>query len=209
MLALLAALIVIRWKFTAAAIKAYVLSLAMLLFAYVCFYAKFAVWSGDVAWGDRYVTTPIQLLALICTPLLLAWRRELPASAWRSALAVIIVSVVVQTASVVLWYPLEFCQMRTAVGHTFVIGLRFKNIAALILGKMDQWRLNNRYTQAYGYKCSTPYLYPFLLLHTNHVPRWAAQAVISGWACVLAALFWILHRIWLRAKSHPEEPLVR
>src|SRR6266576_2080266 len=55
-----------------------------LLFAYVSFYAKFAYWSGDTAWGDRYVATTAQLVALMAVPLLLRHRAELGKVVWRA-----------------------------------------------------------------------------------------------------------------------------
>ena len=41
------------------------------------FYARYTVWSGDFAWGDRYVSTAAELAAFISVPLLLRYRATL------------------------------------------------------------------------------------------------------------------------------------
>ena len=51
-------------------------------------------------------------------------------------------SLIIQLASLAFWLPLEIYQMETLGHPTFVIALRFKNIVAFALGKMDAWGLN-------------------------------------------------------------------
>jgi hypothetical protein len=197
MLILLGIVAVITWRYSKSGIKAYVLSLVTLLLAYICFYAKFTVWSGDVAWGDRYVTTPVQLLALISVPLLLQSGWRLPAVAWRVGIVIMIISAIIQVSSVALWYPLEFCQMKTAEGHSFVIGLRFKNIVAVALGAMDKWHLTNEYTRSFGYRFETPYLYPFLIRKAGS-QRLIADALVFVWGTLPVSLVWVLCKIRVR-----------
>ena len=48
----------------------------VLLLAYISFYARVVFWSGDSAWGDRYVSTTVELAALLAVPLLLRHRRH-------------------------------------------------------------------------------------------------------------------------------------
>ena len=205
MLILLAIVAVITWRYSKSGIKAYVLSLVTLLLAYVCFYAKFTVWSGDVAWGDRYVTTPVQLLAMISVPLLLQSSWNLPVGTWRVGISIIMISAIIQISSVALWYPLEFCQMKTAEGHSFVVGLRFKNIVAVAVGAMDKWHLTNDYTRSFGYRSKTPYLYPFLIRKAGS-PKLIADALVFVWGTLLVSLFWVLYRIRVRiSKMEIEE----
>src|SRR5207245_3803090 len=64
------------WKRFGPAIKSYLPAGLWLLVGYIFFYAKYVVWSGDFAWGDRYLTTPVELLAMISVPLLLRHRSE-------------------------------------------------------------------------------------------------------------------------------------
>jgi hypothetical protein len=88
-----------------------------------------------LCWGDRFVSTPVQLAAFLSTPLLLRYRRELRPFAWKSAVAVLVVGVAIQIESTVFWYSLEPFQMRTLEHPTFVVGLRARNIVASTLGK--------------------------------------------------------------------------
>ncbi|MBV9483775.1 MAG: hypothetical protein JO249_23945, partial [Acidobacteria bacterium] len=62
------------WNHLLPAVKAYLLAVAILLFAYISFYARSTVWSGDFAWADRYVSAATQLAAFISVPLLLRHR---------------------------------------------------------------------------------------------------------------------------------------
>ena len=77
-------LVVFAWKKFRPEEKAYLAAFGALLFGYVCFYAKYTDWSGDTAWGDRYVATAAQLVALIAVPLLLRHRAEVGKLVWRS-----------------------------------------------------------------------------------------------------------------------------
>ena len=79
----------------------------------------------------------------ISVPLLLHYRRHLSRSVVALGIALITISTVIQLASLAFWLPLEIYQMETMGHPTFVIALRFKNIAAFALGKMDAWGLTN------------------------------------------------------------------
>ena len=65
-------------------IKAYLFVSGALAAAYILFYARFFDWSGDFAWGDRYVSTAAQLVALISVPLMLRYRAAIGKSLWVS-----------------------------------------------------------------------------------------------------------------------------
>ena len=55
----------------------------LLLLGYICFYARYTYWAGDFAWGDRYVSTAVEMAALLAVPLLLRYRGELSRWIWR------------------------------------------------------------------------------------------------------------------------------
>ena len=74
---------------------------------YIIFYARYFVWSGDFAWGDRYVSMPAELLAMMAIPLLLRHRGKLKTVVWRMAWGIVPASLAVQLASVIFWHPLE------------------------------------------------------------------------------------------------------
>jgi hypothetical protein len=161
------------------------------LLAYIGFYARYAYWSGDFAWGDRYVSTTVELVALVAVPLLMRYREHLGTAIWRTGWALIVVSLTIQLASLAFWVPLEIYQMETLGHPTFVIGLRFKNIFAFALGKMDAWGLKNAsMTQdPWDYVHVTTWNFlPFLLRRVGAAPGWVVNSVLAIWLAGTAAL---------------------
>ena len=69
-------LLVLHWRRLAPAVRAYAIATCLMLLAYLSFYARYFAWAGDFAWGDRYVSTAVELVALLAIPLLLKYRRE-------------------------------------------------------------------------------------------------------------------------------------
>jgi len=108
--------------------------------------------------------------------------------------------VIVQLASIVFWHPLEMDQMVTLGHPTFVVGLRFKNIAAVSLGKLDQWGLSNQLTHEAGIHSTTPYFLPFMLKKDGSISGAAAGALLTAWFVFLAALISMLLLIWRKAQ---------
>jgi hypothetical protein len=207
-LLVLTILIVVRaWRSFSPGIKAYVLAAFVLLLAYISFYARYTVWSGDFAWGDRYVSTTAQLAAFISVPLLLRYRQLLGKFLWRTGMALIAISLVVQIASLAFWLPLEIYQMETLGHPTFVIGLRFKNIAAFALGRMDAWGLSNHAMteDPWDYVHMTTWNFlPFLLRRVGAAPNWAVNTILAIWWAVLIAFFcscWRLKSLLLPRSS--------
>jgi hypothetical protein len=156
------------------------------------------VWSGDFAWGDRYVSTTVELAALLAVPLLLRHRSQVGKVVWTIGVALLVISVVIQVASLAFWLPLEIYQME-ALGHpTFVIALRMKNIVAFALGKMDAWGLNNHAMteDPWDYVHITTWnSLPFLLRRVGVAPAWAVHLAYAVWGVALAALGATLWRI--------------
>jgi hypothetical protein len=218
------------------------------LLGYISFYARYTYWAGDFAWGDRYVSTSVELVALLAVPLLLRVRYatvqepdarglkptsflEGPAGAaesrasskprgsnhsetsapselllssgvakwiWRCGIALIVASLITQLASLAFWVPLEIYQMETLGHPTFVIALRFKNIAAFALGKMDAWGLNNEsMTQdPWDYVHITTWnFFPFLLWRVGAVPGWGGKLAFAVWGAGIAALLLVCRRL--------------
>jgi len=185
----------LAWKSFRPEVKAYFAAFGALLFAYVSFYAKYTVWSGDTAWGDRYVSTAAQLAALLAVPLLLRHRAELGNVVWRVGLAIVLVSVVIQLGSVAFWCPLERYQMETLSPPTFVVWLRWKNIVAFTLGKMSAWGLTNESMREdlWDYVHITTWNFlPFLLKRVGKAPAWVVEVLTVLWVTALAALVALL-----------------
>jgi len=204
LLALTAIVALLLWKRFSPEIKAYLIASVALLFAYICFYAKFTDWSGDFAWGDRYVSTAAQMVAFISVPLLMRHRAEAGKWAWRLGMALVAVSAAVQVASVMFWCPLEIYQMDTPERTTFVIALRFKNIAAFALGKMDAWGLVNDSMKydPWDYAHITAWNFlPFLLARVGEAAGWVVRLVTVMWYAALAALVGVLAWIGRAAGS--------
>ena len=210
LLVLTIVLSVILWKRLSKPVTAFLAASLLLLVAYICFYARYTVWSGDFAWGDRYVSTAVELATLLAVPLLLRhWDGVSGVARWGATL-LIGVSLLIQLASLAFWLPLEIYQMETLGHPTFVIVLRFKNIVAFVLGKMDAWGLN---TEAMGQDpwdyvhITTWNFLPFLLRRVGAVPRWVVDMAFVFWGVGLAALLGVLNRLrialsaWIAASA--------
>jgi hypothetical protein len=198
LLALTIVIAAVGWKRFSPEVKAYLAAAFLLLLSYISFYAKYTVWSGDFAWGDRYVSTAAEFVAFISVPLLLRHRAELGKFIWSAGLALIAVSTVVQIASLAFWLPLEIYQMETLGHPTFVIVLRFKNIVAFALGKMDAWGLNNyAMTQdPWDYVHITTWNFlPFVLRRVGEAPAWVVRVCFAFWIAGIAVLGWVLWRL--------------
>ena len=195
LLALALILLAILWKHLAPALKAYAIATMLLIVAYISFYARYYSWAGDFAWGDRYVSTSVQLVAFAAVPLLLRWRANLSPWIWRAAIVLIAASLVIQIASLAFWLPLEIYQMETLGHPTFVVALRIKNIAAFALGRMDTWGLTNvPMTQdPWDYVHITCWNFlPFLLRRVGAAPAWVVKIAFATWFIGIAALAWAL-----------------
>jgi hypothetical protein len=186
------------WRRFGPEVKAYLVAVSMLLLTYISFYARYTVWSGDSAWGDRYVSSAAELVAFISVPLLLRHRTEFGRAAWTAGVGLIAIAASVQAASVAFWLSLEIYQM-TTLGHpTFVVGLRFKNIVAFALGKMESWGLTNSdmLTDPWDYvKITTWNFLPFVLRRVGEAPRWVVRVAFAVWFMAIATLGWVLWRL--------------
>jgi hypothetical protein len=198
LLILMILLAAVLWKRFSPALKAYALVMGALLLAYICFYARYTVWSGDTAWGDRYVSTTVELVALLAIPLLLRHRTRVGRLLWFGGLGLLGVSAIIQAASVCFWCSLERYQMVTLGHPTFVVGLRLENIAAFALGKMDAWHLTNQAMKEdpWDYVHITTWNFlPFLLQRSGEAPEWVVRATLVAWSMGLLALGGVLWRL--------------
>jgi hypothetical protein len=201
LLILMILLAIVAWKRFSPAVKAYILAMFLLLLVYICFYARYTVWSGDDAWGDRYVSTTVELAAMLAIPLLLRHRRQLPRLMWATGIVLAAISAVVQAASLAFWLPLELYQIDNFGHPIFTIGLRLENIAAFALGKMDAWGLNTPAMKVdpWDYIHITTWNFlPFLLKRAGEAPMWVVNFTFALWGASLAALarvLWLLRKV--------------
>ena len=197
LLILMIILAVVCWRRFSPAVKAYVITAFLLLLAYICFYARYTVWSGDFAWGDRYVSTTVELATLLAVPLLVRYRRENGRLVWLSGLALVAVSTVIQIASLLFWLPLEIYQMESLGHPTFVIVQRFRNIVAFARGHMyDNFAMH---WDPWDYVHITTWnFFPFLLRRVGVAPAWVVRVAFLTWWIGLTAtaiVLWKLSRV--------------
>lgn len=184
-------LLLVLWKRLPAEVRAFAVTSILLMSGYIIFYARYTYWAGDFAWGDRYVSTSVEVATLLAIPLLMRFRGNLSRWIWRGGAALLGVSLVIQLASLAFWLPLEIYQMETFGHPTFVIALRFKNIAAFALGKMQAWGLNTEAMaqDPWDYVHLTTWNFlPFVLRRVGVVPRWVVDIAFVIWLGSIAAL---------------------
>jgi hypothetical protein len=171
--------------------KAYTLAAFVLVLAYVCLYARYTVWSGDFAWGDRYVSTAVELVAFISVPLLLRFREQLGRAVWITGMFLIFASLAIQLGSLAFWMSLEIYQGDDFGHPQWVIWLRFRNIVAFALGKMDAWGLNTdsmTYDQWDYQHVTTWNFLPFVLKRVGDAPKWAVDVAFGIWGAGITGL---------------------
>jgi hypothetical protein len=198
LLILVLLLIVMLWKRLGAEVRAYIVASILLLVAYICFYARYTYWAGDFAWGDRYVSTAVQMVALLSLPLLLRFRADLGRAMWGFGIFLVAVSFIIQVASLAFWLPLEIYQMETLGHPTFVIALRFKNVVAFALGKMQGWGLDTEamHEDPWDYVHITTWNFlPFLLRRVGAAPPWVVDTAFAIWGIGLAGLTTVMLRL--------------
>ena len=191
-------LLAFTWKRLTPAARAYGMTSLLLLFAYICFYARYVYWAGDFAWGDRYISTAVEMVAMLAVPILLRFRHVLGKAIWVVGCLLIVISMLVQLASLAIWLPLEIYQMETLGHPTFVIALRFKNILAFALGKMNAWGLVNDSMRedAWDYVHITTWNFlPFLLQRVGAVPGWLVNVALVLWLSAAGLLAAVLLRL--------------
>jgi hypothetical protein len=169
------------------ALRAFLVAQSCLLLAYVCFYARYFDWSGDSAWGDRFVTAPVQMICLAAGAMLARYGREL-GRLRRPAYAVVILAVAVQLSSVFFSYNLERIQRAVDPGRTrFVVALRAKNIAAYVTANQERWGL----AEGVPPRELSANLTPF-----GPLPEPARKLAVALWLAALAAVWWALARLF-------------
>src|SRR3984885_8454863 len=205
MLLLMLLLAVLLWKRLAPAIRAFVVATLVLLALYVFFYARYNWWAGDFAWGDRYISSAVQFSTLLTIPLLLRYRTVLGRAVRYLGLGITGISVAIQCASLAFWVPLEIYQMETFGHPTWVVFLRFKNIAAFALHQRAPWGLDTfaMFQDSWdAAHIATWNFLPSLLRHIGQAPLWAVHVLYGVWAGAALALVLLSARL-IRVLQRP------
>jgi hypothetical protein len=197
-------LMLLAWRHFIPAVRAYQVAMTAMLLVYVSFYARYFVWAGDFAWGDRYVSTAVQFAVLLAVPLLIRHRRELGSAVFWAGAAICAIALVVQAASVAFWLSLEEYQVVVMRRPVWVVPLRFENIAGFALGKTQNWGLYRflPLDDAWAQQHITCWNFlPFQLQHAGQAPGWAVTLTFTLWMAALAALATTLARLWQTLRS--------
>ena len=184
-------LALLLWGRLGPGIKAFFTASLLLVAGYIAFYGRYDSWAGDSAWGNRYVASAVEMVALLALPLLLRYRQHLPQSIWYTGLFITALSVAIQGASLAFWLPLELYQSETLGPHQWIVLLRFKNIAAFLLGKQQAWGLNtpSLYQDPWDTVHMTTWNFlPSLLRHVGAAPLWTVEVLYGVWLTVTVAL---------------------
>jgi hypothetical protein len=197
-------LAVLLWKRLVPEVRAFLAAAFAMLAAYIVFYARYNWWAGDFAWGDRYISSAVELATLPAVALLLRYRRVLSRAVWYLGLAITAASFTIQCASLAFWVPLEIYQMETLGHPTWVVLLRFKNIVAFALHKRATWGLNTpaMFEDPWDAVHITTWNFlPSLLRHVGAAPPWVVHVLYCVWVAVGVALVlavWQLLRVLTR-----------
>jgi hypothetical protein len=174
-----------HWRSLHRRVRALLVSCALLLLLYVALYARYFGFGGDVAWGHRYLTLPVHLLALFAIPIAMSTRPRLPRAVW----AVLAIAVALQALSTTMVANVEVTQRERGEPGS-VVPNRVANLAAVIAGRVD----TPRFAGVPAEWRSLAY-FPFQLRF--HFPRLAVWAIAGWWllvACIPLLVF--------RAMSH-------
>ena len=141
------------WKRLDRKLRYGLLSLLLMLAGTILGYAKYVDWSGNAAWGDRFTTVPVDLLAMLAVPMLWRYRSLLPRRDFRLlAWSGIGGATLMQFLSLPLNDNIERLQLAYSPTHRFFIpARRVVNLVALAGHRFTAWGLaNNPYLQQHG-----------------------------------------------------------
>ena len=179
LLTILLVLLIWKWRSLQAELRLVLGWLLLLVVGYLAFYAKYYFFGGGVAWGDRYVLLPVQLLCMFTVPLLLANFHSLPAWTRRALWAIVLASTFLQASSTVIAPNLEV--MQNDLGYTHgAIWNRAVNLTEIARDKEDPARFTG-----IPVEWQTLYYFPFQLRF--RFPS-LARGAIAVWLALLVSL---------------------
>ena len=199
-------LTVVLWRRMSPVVRAYAVAMLVLLAAYMVLYARYFAWAGDFAWGDRYISSVVELFAMLAVPLLIRYGSELGRVVRVCGWCVVAASVAIQAASLAFWLPLEIYQV-DAMGHdAWTVALRFQNIWALATARpmpagidlpgavADPW--DALHVRTWNFL-------PSLMRHVGVAPLWVVRLLDAVWVLMAVALVVVCARIMrlLRAET--------
>jgi hypothetical protein len=179
------------WRRIPRVMRCYSLGAIASLAVYILFYATYQSPTGEASWGDRYVTTPVLLLALLAVPLTLRLFGRVPVWAW----LVMSWSLILQLSSLALIMSVELIQSALAHLHAS-ISMRLLNMWLVWSGQAADSDLLSQLPLEWR----TWNFLPFQM--TIRYPELARWAIAGWWA--LGAL-WVAHAARLVRRLGREE----
>ena len=191
-------LTVLLWRRMSAVVRAFAVTTLALLAAYMVLYARYFAWAGDFAWGDRYISSVVELFAMLAVPLLMRYRRELGRVVWRCGWAVVAGSVAIQAASLAFWLPLEIYQIDAMRHDAWTVALRFRNIWAMATGQPMPAGIDLPGAVPDSFDAlhiRTWNFMPSLMRHVGVAPLWVVRVLDVVWVLMAVALLVVLVRM--------------
>jgi hypothetical protein len=183
-------------------------AILVLLAACMVLYARYFAWAGDFAWGDRYISSVVELFAMLAVPLLIRYRRELGRVVVACGWCVVAASVAVQAASLAFWLPLEIYQI-DAMGHdAWTVALRFENIWAFASGRPMPAGIDlpGAVTDPFdALHVRTWNFMPALIGHVGVAPLWVVRLLDAVWVVMAVALGCVVGRMWRVVRERSNE----
>jgi Dolichyl-phosphate-mannose-protein mannosyltransferase len=188
LLLVLAIVAIWRWRELKRDLRVALLLFALLALIYISASAKYVAFGGDVAWGDRYVLLPIQLLCLFAVPILIGSAKAMPQAARFALWSLVTAALLLQASSTVIAPNLEVEQRKHGFNNG-VVWNRAINLEQIALDREQPARF-----AGIPIEWRTLYYFPFQLrFRFPTLARWA----IAAWLALLVTLpLVILGTLW-------------
>jgi hypothetical protein len=141
LLLVLLALVLWKWHSIKRPVRLTLAWLAVLLLLYTVTYARYFDFGGDVAWAHRFVSLPVQLLAMFAVPLLITLAADLPKMLRSAAWVLVCASIVLQAASTTLAPNVEVVQRERGYDNGVIVN-RAINLVQLARGEQNSPRFS-------------------------------------------------------------------
>ncbi|HEV2577688.1 MAG TPA: hypothetical protein VGU25_10795 [Acidobacteriaceae bacterium] len=187
------------WRRMTPVLRAYAVATLVLLAAYMVLYARYFAWAGDFAWGDRYISSVVEMFAMLAVPLLMRYRHELGRGVRAVGWCVVAASVVIQAASLAFWLPVEIYQIDAMHHDAWTVALRFRNIWTLMSGRpmlagVDvPGALGDSFDELHMRVWN---FMPALMRHVGVAPLWVVRLLDAVWVAMAVALVCVVVRLW-------------
>lgn len=120
LLVMVIVIVVFKWRYITQPVRRVLAWMAGLLLLYIGIFSHFFGIRGDLAWGNRFLTLPVELLALLAVPLLVTMAGRIRRWPRRAAWVLVGASILLQVALTTLPPNLEARQGRRGIGMNLI-----------------------------------------------------------------------------------------